>query len=180
MQRGAGGSSRNHGSSHHHHGSFSQQRVHRGSGGTSHAFSASASPSSARGGIPSHSDGLSKGSGAYMHSAMADYGTQGLPWGWHAGGSAPLGGLPHHEGSSNGVRSGHGAMGGHAKRHRGLEPPAASAQAGPHHDALMELARENLLLKHQLHVASAEVGVSPLAYCASSLPAEPASPPPRL
>ncbi len=51
-------------------------------------------------------------------------------------------------------------MGGHAKRHRGLDAPGgAAAQAGPHHDALMELARENLLLKHQLHVATIEVAL---------------------
>ncbi len=54
----------------------------------------------------------------------------------------------------------------HAKRHRGVDglcmggPPCS-----PHDDALMELARENLLLKRQLHVASLEVLFARVTTC---------------
>eukprot|EP00961_Rhodomonas_salina_P044642 599955-Rhodomonas_salina.2 len=43
--------------------------------------------------------------------------------------------------------------------------PAPGEQGGPaYQDALMELARENLLLKHQLHVASIEVPEPPTIF----------------
>jgi hypothetical protein len=49
-----------------------------------------------------------------------------------------------------------------AKRNRGADGmPSSSAQCAHHDDALMELARENLLLKRQLHVASLEVSIHP-------------------
>jgi hypothetical protein len=61
-----------------------------------------------------------------------------------------------------------GINGANMKRSRMNEQPMPAAigfpqhiqagpQAGPHQDALMELARENLLLKHQLHMATLEV-----------------------
>ncbi len=50
----------------------------------------------------------------------------------------------------------------HAKRNRGADGmPSSSVQCSHHDDALMELARENLLLKRQLHVASLEVPLHP-------------------
>jgi hypothetical protein len=172
MQRGVGGSnsrslsnnSLSHGPSHHHHGSYSHQRGHRGTGGvSSHGYPSGNSQSGRASGsaLQMQSEGvLSRtGSSGYLHNSMNEYSSPGLSLGWHSSGSASLLGPQLHGSGSNGAtRSGHGAMG--AKRHRGLDiAGGAPAQAGPHHDALMELARENLLLKHQLHVATTEVGL---------------------
>ena len=175
MQRGIGGSnsrsmsnnSLSHGPSHHHHGSYAHQRGHRSGGGvSSHGYASGNSPSTGRASgsaIPMQGDSILSrtGSSGYMHNSMNEYSSPGLPLGWHSSGSASfLGPQLHGSGSNGATRSGHGAMGGHAKRHRGLDVSAgASAQAGPHHDALMELARENLLLKHQLQVATTEVAL---------------------
>ncbi len=104
----------------------------------------------------SHTESLGKGNGAYMHNSMSEHGAQGLAWGWHSSQSNLLAASGHETGSNGFTRNGHSSAGGH-KRHRGLDGSAAPVQAGPHHDALMELARENLLLKHQLHVATTEV-----------------------
>jgi hypothetical protein len=50
----------------------------------------------------------------------------------------------------------------HVKRNRGADGmPSSSTHCSHHDDALMELARENLLLKRQLHVASLEVSPHP-------------------
>jgi hypothetical protein len=183
MQRGMGGGSNSrsmsnnssHGPAHHHHGSFAHQRGHRVAGVSSHGYPSGSSPSIGRASsaIPPQSDGVlsRSGSSGYMHNAMNEYSSPGLSLGWHSSGSAPYLGPSLHGSNSNGAnRSGHGAMGGHAaKRHRGLDVPGGtSAQAGPHHDALMELARENLLLKHQLHVATTEVTL--LSVCLCPLP----------
>ena len=69
----------------------------------------------------------------------------------------------------------------HAKRNRGADGmPASSAQCSHHDDALMELARENLLLKRQLHVASLEVGPAPRSQSIHPSFSPSSSPPPPL
>ena len=176
IQRGAGSSAtrssasnnssgNSHSSAHHHNGGYAHQRGHRGSGSSTmqgHGFGGVNSPSTGRASSSSmitHSDSyLAKGNGSgYLHHSMGEF-PPNIAGGWHSGSSVSLVGPSLHSSGSNGVsRSGHNSSGGHAKRHRGLETPAAPSQGGPHHDALMELARENLLLKHQLHVATAEV-----------------------
>jgi hypothetical protein len=175
IQRGGGGSAtrssasnvslgNSHGSAHHHHGGYAHQRGHRSSGPPLPGYVGTSSPSTGRANGPTispHSDGyLSKGgAGGYAHSSMSDY-PHGLSGGWHTGSSASLiGPAPHNSGSNGATRNGHVSSGGHSKRHRGMDSPSAPVQGGPHHDALMELARENLLLKHQLHVATAEVEI---------------------
>eukprot|EP00292_Cryptomonas_paramecium_P009876 CAMPEP_0113692708 /NCGR_PEP_ID=MMETSP0038_2-20120614/19247_1 /TAXON_ID=2898 /ORGANISM="Cryptomonas paramecium" /LENGTH=264 /DNA_ID=CAMNT_0000614675 /DNA_START=213 /DNA_END=1004 /DNA_ORIENTATION=- /assembly_acc=CAM_ASM_000170 len=133
------------------------QRNHKpsSSGLGSHGFGVSNSI----GGLHGHNDMASnKSVGNYGQSSVGDFQVSN-PLGWHSPSTSPhmTATSAHHASTNGSARNGH-AFSGHAKRQRGLDvPPLGSVPSSPHHDALMELARENLLLKHQLHVAHVEV-----------------------
>jgi hypothetical protein len=86
--------------------------------------------------------------------------------GSHGGAGAAL--SASYGGGTRGGMNGDSSMNGHSahsKRHRASDGLSVGGMPSSlHEDALMELARENLLLKRQLQVASLEVQLSSLSH----------------